>query len=130
MTDIFYLGPPKTASTWLYQCMKEHPEVVTTNYDTVHYYDIFYSQGEEWYRDQFNKLKSENEKYFDATPSYIQTRCAVERLVRENPKAKIIIGLRNPIERAFSHYWHLKKKGMIKYDFSKVLDNYTLFHFG
>lgn len=124
--DIFHVGPPKTATTWVYQCMKEHPEVAVTARDTVHYYDMFYSYGEDWYEKQF-ATDSPDLKRLDATPSYIQSAKAIERLTRENPQTKIIICLRDPVERAFSHYWHLKKKGEISYRFDKILDNYTLF---
>jgi hypothetical protein len=47
--------------------------------------------------------------------------------VDENPDAKIICSLRNPVDRAFSHYWHEKKKGKIAFDFEEVLENYDLF---
>jgi hypothetical protein len=50
-----------------------------------------------------------------------------ERIARENPLAKIIICLRHPIERAFSHYWHEKKKRRYNFSFPEVLENYDLF---
>lgn len=124
--DIFHVGPPKTATTWVYQCMKEHPEVAVTAQDTVHFYDIFYNYGKDWYLQQFLN-DTPGMKRLDATPSYIQSAQAIERLTRDNPQARFIVGLRDPVERAFSHYWHLKKKGEINYRFEQVLDNYTLF---
>ena len=124
--DIFHIGPPKTATTWVYQCMKEHPEVAVTLNDTVHYYDIFYNYGKTWYLNQFANNAS-GLKRLDATQSYIQSTKAIERLTKDNPEARIIICLRDPIDRAFSHYWHLKKRGDINYNFDQVLDNYTLF---
>jgi hypothetical protein len=106
--------------------MNEHPDVAVTARDTVHYYDIFYSYGKDWYLKQFPH-DAPGLKRLDATPSYIQSTKAIERLTSENPQARIILCLREPIERAFSHYWHLKKKGEITYRFDQVLDNYTLF---
>jgi FMN phosphatase YigB (HAD superfamily) len=47
--------------------------------------------------------------------------------VDENSDAKIICSLRNPVDRAFSHYWHEKKKGKITFEFEEVLENYDLF---
>lgn len=124
--DIFHLGPPKTATTWLYECLREHPEVATAKRDAVHYYDMFYGYGPDWYARQFPAWRP-GLRRFDATPSYIQCRKALERLIRDNPHARLIVGLREPIERAFSHYWHLKKKREITYGFEQTLDNYTLF---
>jgi hypothetical protein len=40
-----------------------------------------------------------------------------------NPDARIVLTVRNPIERAFSHYWHEKKKRKINYRFEECLGN-------
>ena len=45
----------------------------------------------------------------------------------ENRAAKIIVCLRNPVERAFSHFWHERKKKKYNFDFSEVLRTYDLF---
>mgnify|MGYP002713170279 CR=1 FL=1 len=63
----------------------------------------------------------------DATPSYLRSLVAAERIAQAFPDAKIAVTLRNPIERAFSHYWHEKKKGNISYVFSDVLRNFDCF---
>lgn len=61
------------------------------------------------------------------TPSYIRSTVVPERIANYDPAAKIMTCLRNPIERAFSHYWHEKKKKRFDYDFSEALENYDLF---
>jgi len=97
--DVFHIGPQKAATTWVYRCFDEHPEIACPPTDAIHYYDIYYSKGGEW----------------------------CESFFGDNPEAKIICFLRNPIDRAFSHYWHEKKKGKIAFDFEEVLENYDLF---
>lgn len=72
---------------------------------------------------QFNN----NVKLFDPTYSYFRSPVAPERIYRENPDAKIIVCLRKPIERAFSHYWHEKKKMRFNFNFEEVLKNYDLY---
>ena len=124
--DVFHVGPPKTATTWVYRCFREHPTFSVTTKDAVHYYDMFHARGPDWYASQFVNWQP-GLKRLDATPSYIQCRSAMERLMRENPNARFVVGLREPIERAFSHYWHLRKKGQIKHRFDEILDNYTLY---
>ena len=124
--DIFHIGPQKSATTWIYRCLKEHPQIACPSTDTIHYFDIFYAKGRSWYAAFFHDALPE-QKLFDPTPSYIRSPWAPRRIAEENPRARIVICLRNPIERAFSHYWHSKKKKELVYDFSRVFTNYDLF---
>ncbi len=124
--DLFHIGPQKAATTWVYRCLAEHPQVAAPERDTIHYFDMFYARGRDWYAAHFPEAGPE-QKLFDPTYTYIRSPWAPERIARENPQARIVLCLRNPIERAFSHYWHEKKKGVIRYPFEEVLRNYDLF---
>ncbi|MGM0582458.1 MAG: sulfotransferase domain-containing protein [Bacteroidota bacterium] len=125
--DFFVVGPQKAATTWVYECLKEHDEIVVPiNGHLVHYYDIFYQKGEEWYKSFFPEI-NQDQKFLDPTPTYIRSPWAPKRIAQDNPQAKIIISLRNPIDRAFSHYWHEKKKQKIAFEFEEVLENYDLY---
>lgn len=124
--ELFHIGPPKTATTWFYRCLSEHPEIATSSHDTIHYYDIHHHRGDDWYKSHF-KPHNEQQKLFDPTPSYLVSHRAPKRIKDDNPDAKFFFVLRHPIERAFSHYWHEKKFGVIQYDFKKVLDVFQLF---
>lgn len=124
--SFFHIGPQKSATTWVYKCLKEHPEVACPPKDTIHYFDMFYSKGRKWYANFF-KDASPNQKLFDPTASYIRSPWAPRRIVRENEQAKIVLCLRNPVDRAFSHYWHEKEKRKIAFQFKEVLENYDLF---
>lgn len=124
--DVFHIGPQKAATTWIYRCFDEHPEVACPSTDAIHFYDIFYSKGREWYASFFDDAR-EGQLRFDPTFTYIRSPWAPRRIAEDNPEAKIICFLRNPVDRAFSHYWHEKKKGKITFDFEEVLENYDLF---
>lgn len=124
--DAFHIGPQKSATTWIYKCLKRHPEVGCASNDRVHYFDMKYSKGRDWYGSFFDHIEEEK-TLIDMTPSYIRSPWVPRRLVEENPNAKIICSLRNPVDRAFSHYWHEKKKDKISFDFEEVLENYDLF---
>jgi hypothetical protein len=124
---IFHIGPQKSATTWIYRNLKEHPEICTTHQDKTHYYDMFYTKGNVWYASHFEANKKADAKMFDPTPTYIRSSLALKRIAIEHPNAKLALCMRNPIERAFSHYWHEKKKGTIHFNFNDVLNNYDLF---
>lgn len=119
----FLAGCQKSASTWIYQCMKEHPDVFVPEKDANHYFTINYYRGIDWYHSLYNKATIEK-AIVDPTPSYLRDLLAPRRIFEYNPKAKFIISLRNPTERAFSHYWHEKKKNKINFEFSEAI-NYS-----
>ena len=112
--DIFHIGPQKTGTTWIYRCSREHPEIAVPPKDSIHYFDMFYPRGRGWYAEFFADAKP-GQKLIDPTPSYIRSPLAAARIYEENPEAKIVLCLRHPIERAFSHYWHEKKRGRFNF---------------
>ena len=129
--NFFIAGCSKTGTTWLYRCLKEHPEVFVPVRDSLHYFSINYYWGEPWYHQWFEGV--EGEKIIcDPTPSNIRPSRAARRIFDYNPEAKLLFTLRNPVERSFSHYWHQKRKGLVRFDFSDTVDyagvgNFDLF---
>lgn len=125
--DFVIVGPQKCATTWMYEGLAEHPDVYVPETDSVHYFDMGYHHGTEWYREYFPDDPEEYTVVGEETPSYIRSETAPERIAELNSDAKIIFSLRNPIDRAFSHYWHEKAKGKISFEFEEVLENYDLY---
>lgn len=123
---LFHMGPPKTGTTWLYKCLKEHPQISASISDTVHYFDMHYHRSTDWYHEQFLH-ENDRKLKFDPTPSYICSPTATERIATYNENAKLIICLRHPIDRAFSHWWHLRKTEAITLSFEDILKNYNSF---
>lgn len=123
--DIFHIGPQKSGTTWLYEALKQHPQISTSAQDSVHYFDLHFCHGESWYASQIKSNKGN--LLFDPTYTYIRAIDAPKRIFHHNPNAKIILTARNPLERAFSHYWHEKKKDRFNFSFSETLENYDLF---
>jgi hypothetical protein len=87
---------------------------------------MFHAHGPDWYERHFSD-RADGQLRLDATPTYVWSPLVPERIFQDNPNAKMIVCLRNPIDRAFSHFWHLKKKGLINYDFDDVLSSYDVF---
>lgn len=118
--NFFLAGWPKSGTTWLYKCFAEHPDVFVTDRDAVHFFSINYFRGDKWYERFYQNVK--NEKLItDLTPNYILDPDAAERIKKYNPNAKLLFVIRNPVDRAFSHYWHQKRKKRINFTFDDVL---------
>lgn len=124
--DVIHLGPQKSGTTWLYECLKEHPGVACAPRDSIHYYDMFYFKGESWYLEHFADARP-GQLLFDTTPSYLRSLRAPARMYRDNPDAKLAVTLRHPVDRAFSHFWHEQKDPRREYDFTEVFTNYDFF---
>ena len=119
--SVFLAGCQKTASTWLYHCFREHPDIFVPELDAIHYFTINHYRGLDWYHPYFGEAGS-GQTLIDATPSYIRDPEAARRIFAYNPEAKLIFSLRNPIDRAFSHYWHQKRKGQVGYAFEDAIN--------
>lgn len=133
--NFFWLGPQKSASTWAYHCFLEHPEIYVPPYkdnlegiggDALQFFTIHYHKGYDWYK-QFYEQVDHEKRIGDTTPAYLRSEKACRRISQDVPDAKLIVCLRHPVDRAYSHYWHEKKKSTIDFKFEEVLENYDLY---
>ena len=124
----FHVGPQKSGRTWLYFCLKEHPEIVSPKSDRTLFFNVNFEKGFEYYSKLFEEdLEGSDKVRFDGTPSYIRSNFALQEISQTFNNKKVGLNLRNPVDRAFSHYWHEKKKGKIGFVFDEVFKNYDLF---
>lgn len=96
----------------------------------VHFFDLNFRKGPRWYRQFFPTLlyKRRNEKKYkqplqvgEASPYYLYHPLVAKRVQQVLPDAKIFVLLRNPIDRAYSHYQHLLRRGLETCSFEKAL---------
>ncbi|MHA1384510.1 MAG: sulfotransferase family protein [Candidatus Helarchaeota archaeon] len=121
MPNFFLVGVEKSATTWIYNCLKEHPEIFLPPFRSeVHFFDRNYDKGIEFYRKFYKSCKNEI-AIGDITPSYMYNNEIAERIVSHFPKAKIIFSLRNPVDRCYSHYLHLKRNRNLNISFSSMV---------
>ncbi len=118
--DFLVIGAQRCGSTSLYRYLCQHPEIIPAVKKEVHFFDLHFNKGEYWYRShfplrsiKFNLKKNNLHTYLtcEATPIYIFHPLAPYRISDLLPNAKFIILLRNPVERAYSHYWLRVRRG-------------------
>jgi len=105
----FIIGSQKAATTSLFTYLVRHPQIEGSSKKEVHYFDNHqnFSQGDAWYHKHFTyNRKSLN---IEATPRYLYAPHVPQRLFEFNSKAKLIIVLRNPVERAYSA-WNMYRQ--------------------
>lgn len=102
--DYLIIGASRSGTTSLFEYLMKHPMVVYPTTKQVHFFDRYYNFGKNWYKIHFpyrwNKSISG-----DATPYYLNHPLAAKRVHELIPNVKIIVMLRNPIDRAYSQYF-------------------------
>lgn len=129
--NFFIVGAPKAGTTSLYFYLEEHPEVYMspikeTNYfsqaeirqQELYYNELLISSSAEYER-QFGGVT--NEKAIgEASVSYLFYPSVPEKIKAFNPDAKIIVVLRNPVDRGYSHYLMDKRLGLVKFSLEEI----------
>lgn len=97
------IGAQRAATTWAYECLREHPQIFMARKKEIHFFNTHYDKGLSWYEEYF--VGSEG---FDAigeiTPNYLNNSDAIPRMALVVPDARIFVILREPVSRAYSAY--------------------------
>ncbi|MBD1869399.1 tetratricopeptide repeat protein [Cyanobacteria bacterium FACHB-471] len=103
--DFFILGVGKAGTTSLYKYLVKHPQVLPALQKEVNFFSHYFDEGLPWYLAQF-PCEIEGLKFLtgEATPCYLAFPEADQKLFSLFPDAKLILLLRNPVDRTISHY--------------------------
>ncbi len=122
--DFVGIGPARAATTWLYECLKAHPQIIMPRWDKkTHFFDLYYERGLGWYENQYSP-PDPGQVRGEITETYIFYPEVAARIRRHYPEAKIFACLRDPVERSFSAYLHLRRDGEITVPFEEALGKY------
>jgi len=110
--DFIGIGAQKSGTTWIAQCLKEHPQICTPLKKELHFFDkpYNYRKGIDFYASFFDHY-SEGELKGEFSPGYLYYEHSAFRINEYFPNVKLIACLRNPIERAYSHYRSASGRG-------------------
>jgi len=122
LPDFFVIGAGRTGTTSLYHYLDQHPSLSKSAYDELGFFDVNFHLGLNWYRSLFPsvltkfRIKSKTNFFmtYDVTPAYVRRPWIAKRIKKLFPNSKLILVLRNPIDRTYSHYYLSKKFGEIR----------------
>jgi len=121
------IGAQKAGTTSLQDILQQHPDIYLSPIKEIKYFhrDEHYSKGIEWYSQHFKEALP-NQIIGDITPDYILYQYAAKRIFDDLGKdIKIIVLLRNPVDRAFSQFnFHQAMKVEDETSFKKIIKNY------
>jgi hypothetical protein len=123
LPDFLIIGAQKAGTTALYAYLRRHPAITGPSWKEVSYFDRHYERGEAWYRGNFpNRVRARGKLVGEASPSYIFHPLGPERVKALVPEARLVALVRNPVERALSHYHHEVALGREPLSFEDALD--------
>ena len=123
LPDFLIIGAQKAGTTALYAYLRRHPAITGPSWKEVSYFDRHYGRGEAWYRGNFpNRVRARGKLVGEASPSYIFHPLGPERVKALVPEARLVALVRNPVDRALSHYHHEVALGREPLRFEDALD--------
>jgi hypothetical protein len=130
LPDFVVIGGQRCGTSSLYKYLSAHPLIVPSLRKEIRYFSGRYDEGEAWYRAHF---ASRVHRYvlarrhgrvpltFEATPAYLFHPLAASRAAQVLPDVRLVAMLRNPVDRALSHYHHSVRRGWETLSFADAL---------
>lgn len=127
--DFIIIGVQKGGTTSLYHYLIQHPQIAPALDKEVHFFDLEFDRGWDWYDSRFPGIVEtvqENDRHArspltttqvitgEASPYYIFHPLVPQRIAQALPTVKLIVLLRDPVDRAISHYHHAVRWGFEK----------------
>ena len=123
LPDFLVLGAQKAGTTALYEYLRRHPQISGPSWKEVSFFDRHWARGESWYRGNFpNVARTRGKHVGEASPSYVFHPLAPRRVQEVVPEARLIVLVRNPVDRALSQYNHEVALGREPLPFEEALD--------
>ena len=104
LPNFLIVGAPRAGTTWLQKNLREHPDIFMTKKKEIHFFDRGYKHGMEYYKTFFSG-SAQYKWRGEASPSYLhKSECAKRIYETLGGDIKLIVSLRNPVDRLYSRY--------------------------
>jgi hypothetical protein len=111
LPEFLIVGTQRGGTTSLFRALAAHPAIARPNFHKgVHYFDVNYERGLRWYRGHFPVRRGERTA-FESAGYYMHHPLAPERIARDLPGVRLLVLLRDPVERAQSAHRHELARG-------------------
>ena len=108
--DFIGIGVQKSATSWVFQSLIEHPEIQAGKEKEINFFNFKYQYGYHWYQNRFFDSELLTGEF---STQYFWDKNVPERIYQFNPDIKLILCLRNPVDRAFSQHQHEIRKNRV-----------------
>ena len=122
--NFLFIGPDKSGSTWLYRILLQHPDCYVPSCKDIYFFDRYYHRGMDWYLSFFADAPAGTKAVGELSHDYLFSAVAAERIARDLPGVKLMVSLRQPLDRTFSHYLYMVRNGRTREPFELALKKY------
>jgi tetratricopeptide (TPR) repeat protein len=121
--DFIIIGVAKCGTSSLFKYLSEHPQILPPHKKELNFFTPEnFDKGIDWYLSQFPAIADTKDFLTgEASPAYFNDSIAIENISKLCLETKIILLLRNPVDRAISWYYHNVKCGYETRDINQVL---------
>jgi hypothetical protein len=126
LPTVVIVGAQKAGTTQLYSYLATHPRVYVGAKKEVDYFSKQPDRSLEWYRSRFplrHRVTKHAGHVLEASPSYLPMPSALRLMRAMLPEIHVIVVLRDPVSRAFSHYQHRKTRHLETRTFQQAIDD-------
>lgn len=115
LPQVIIPGVQKGGTTSLFHFLAQHPSFGNQKYKEIHFFNRSYGRGLNYYKAAFplgiNKSSINKKLFIDASPDYFDNPSVPKKVRKYLPDVKLVFLLRNPIDRAYSHFQMIKSLG-------------------
>ncbi len=131
LPDFIIIGTQRGGTTSLYYYLTSYPGIAKALMKEVHFFDDHFQEGTPWYRAQFpthfqrtyvERVRGQHFLTGEASPYYLFYPPAPKRVKALLPRVKLIVLLRNPVDRAYSHHWLATLEGHETLPFAEAIE--------
>jgi hypothetical protein len=115
------VGAMRSGTTSLARYLGAHPDVFVAPEKEIHFFDRCFDRGVDWYSERFDRAAGAR-AIGEATQSYMYDPGAIARMRSVVPSARLLVILRHPTDRAYSHYWLNRAHGLEDRSFEAAID--------
>ncbi len=120
LPDFLVIGAQKAGTTSLFSYLTTHPHISRPLKKEIHYFDTRWHRHENWYRSHF-PATGDGMLTGEASPCYLFYPMAPARVAKLLPDVRLIVLLRDPVARAYSHYQQSRNKGFETCSFEEAV---------
>jgi Sulfotransferase domain len=121
LPSFLVIGAQRAGTTSLFYYLCSHPDVARPVTKEIHFFDDNYWREADWYRSFFALALGGKRVTGEATPYYLFHPAVPSRVAATIPDVKLVALLRNPVDRAYSHYHKMKRMSIERLSFRKAL---------
>lgn len=129
--DYLVIGAQRSGTTWLQRLLVTHPDIVAPRTKEVHYFDQHWHLGLRWYQANFTPAANvarrrpgprREVRTGEATPYTLFHPLGPSRVASTVPDAQLVVVLRDPVQRAWSHWRHARHLGVEAETFARAVE--------